>query len=147
AGATADMEQMKGKRSIASSALSGGGVATRTGSIDTIVFACDAGMGSSAMGASVLRRKIRAAGFPDVSVTNKAIANLADDVDLVITHQDLTERARQRTPSALHVSVEDFMGSPRYDEVVELLRRTATDAGVSDGEGSATPAADVESSA
>ena len=50
-----------------------------------------------------------------------AIPNLTDEWDLVVTHQDLTERARQRTPSAVHVSVDNFMGSPRYDEIVELL--------------------------
>ncbi|WP_324649848.1 PTS mannitol transporter subunit IICBA [Georgenia sp. H159] len=125
AGATASMEQMKGKRSSVAGMLTGeGGVATRTGTIQSIVFACDAGMGSSAMGASVLRRKIRAAGHDDVTVVNKAISSLTDDVDLVVTHRDLTDRARQRTPSALHVSVDDFMASPRYDEVVELVDRS-----------------------
>ena len=78
-------------------------------------------MGSSAMGASVLRKKIQAAGHGDVTVVNKAISNLDDDYDLVVTHQDLTDRARQRTPSAIHVSVDNFMGSPRYDEIVELI--------------------------
>ena len=43
------------------------------------MFACDAGMGSSAMGASVLRKKVQAAGYTDVTVINKAIANLTDD--------------------------------------------------------------------
>jgi PTS system mannitol-specific IIC component len=126
--ATADMEAMKGKKSIASSALGGsdvaGGAALLTKPIRSIVFACDAGMGSSAMGASILRRKIQAAGFGDVTVVNKAIANLTDDVDLVVSHQDLTARARQRTESAVHVSVDNFMGSPAYDEIVELLGRT-----------------------
>ncbi|KRE21055.1 PTS mannitol transporter subunit IICB [Agromyces sp. Soil535] len=89
--------------------------------IHTIVFACDAGMGSSAMGATVLRNKIKKAGIDSVTVTNKAIANLTDDVDLVITHQDLTDRAKLQSPSALHVSVENFMGSPKYDEIVNLL--------------------------
>jgi PTS system mannitol-specific IIC component len=116
--ATADMEALKGKRSVASSIL-GGAAAGRQ--IRTIVFACDAGMGSSAMGASVLRKKIQAAGHGDVRVTNAAIANLTDSYDLVVTHRDLTERARQRTPSAIHVSVDNFMASPRYDEIVELL--------------------------
>jgi PTS system mannitol-specific IIC component len=118
--ATADMEAMKGKKSIASSAIAGGS----TGAIHSIVFACDAGMGSSAMGASVLRKKVHAAGYGDVTVVNKAIANLSDDVDLVVTHQDLTPRAKQRTPSAVHVSVDNFMNSPRYDEIVDLLHRT-----------------------
>ena len=97
--------------------------------IKNIVFACDAGMGSSAMGASVLRNKIKAAGFPDVKVTNSAIANLTDTYDVVITHQDLTERAKPATASAVHVSVDNFMNSPRYDEIVELVEASNTDSG------------------
>ncbi len=124
AAATADMESMKGKKSSVASALGGGGAATLTRPISTIVFACDAGMGSSAMGASVLRRKIQKAGFGDVKVTNAAISNLTDTYDLVVSHRDLTARARQKTPSAAHVSVEDFMSSPRYDEIVEQLEQT-----------------------
>jgi PTS system mannitol-specific IIC component len=112
---------MKGKKSIASSTLAG---ATAGDAIHKIVFACDAGMGSSAMGASVLRKKIQQAGHDDVTVVNKSIANLDDEWDLVVTHQDLTERARQRTGSAVHVSVDNFMGSPKYDEIVELLEQT-----------------------
>nr|WP_259140263.1 PTS mannitol transporter subunit IICBA [Tsukamurella ocularis] len=117
--ATAEMESLKGKKSSVASML------TRTaaqGPVRSIVFACDAGMGSSAMGASVLRRKIQKAGFADVTVVNQAISNLTDTYDLVVTHRDLTERARQLTGSAVHVSVDDFMSSPRYDDVVELIR-------------------------
>ncbi len=126
--ATASMQSMKGKTSVASSALLGGGAANAIGApIRNIVFACDAGMGSSAMGASVLLRKVRAAGFDDVTVVNKAIANLEDTYDVVVTHQDLTDRAKQRTGSAVHVSVDNFMASPRYDEIVELVRQTHGD--------------------
>jgi PTS system mannitol-specific IIC component len=92
--------------------------------IHNIVFACDAGMGSSAMGASVLRNKIKKAGFTDVDVKNVAIANLTDDVDLIVTHQDLTPRARTMSPSAQHVSVDNFMNSPQYDAIVEELKST-----------------------
>jgi PTS system mannitol-specific IIC component len=120
--ATASMEAMKGRSSIASTALVGR--ATHH-PVRAVVFACDAGMGSSAMGASVLRRKIQEAGFADVTVVNKAIANLTDDYDIVVSHQDLTDRARQQAPTATHVSVDNFMGSPRYDEVVEMVRRSA----------------------
>src|SRR5690606_18452865 len=111
--------------------------------VRSIVFACDAGMGSSAMGASVLRKKIQAAGHADVTVVNKAISNLTDDVDLVVTHQDLTERARRQAPSAVHVSVENFMGSPRYDEIVELLDRTDAPAATEDAASAAPEAGDV----
>ncbi|CAJ1506785.1 PTS mannitol transporter subunit IICBA [[Mycobacterium] burgundiense] len=121
AAATAEMEALKGKKSSVAGALVDGGA--RTGPIRNIVFACDAGMGSSAMGASVLRKKVQQAGHREVKVTNQSIANLTDDYSLVVTHRDLTDRARLKTPSAIHVSVDDFMGSPRYDEIVELLGR------------------------
>jgi PTS system mannitol-specific IIC component len=120
--ATEEMEAMKGKASVASSMLVGGG--PHTGPIHKIVFACDAGMGSSAMGASVLRRKVQQAGFDDVTVVNRAIQNLEDEWDLVVVHRDLADRARLRTPSAAHVTVDNFMNSPRYDEVVEVLHQT-----------------------
>ena len=112
---------MKGKKSVVARPRCVGAAARTSGPIRSIVFACDAGMGSSAMGASVLRKKIQAAGFGDVTVVNKAISNLTDTYDLVVTHQDLTDRAQQKTPSAIHVSVDNFMNSPRYDEIVELI--------------------------
>ena len=120
-------EANKGKASGALAGLRGDAsdLASHTGPIRNIVFACDAGMGSSAMGASVLRNKIKAAGFPDVKVVNKAIAGLDDSFDVVVSHQDLIERARQKTPSAIHVSVDNFMASPKYDEVVEMVKEAA----------------------
>lgn len=137
--ATSRMEAMKGKKSSVSSTLTGAGATTAVmaGPIKNIVFACDAGMGSSAMGASVLRNKIKAAGYPDVKVTNSAIANLSDTYDVVITHQDLTERAKPATGSAVHVSVDNFMNSPRYDEIVELVKSSNTEGTA----GAAAPAA------
>jgi PTS system mannitol-specific IIC component len=97
------------------------------GELKNIVFACDAGMGSSAMGASVLRNKIKKAGIEGVTVTNQSIANLKGDADLVITHQDLTARARDKSPNSVHVSVENFMNSPKYDEVVRMLQSDTTE--------------------
>ncbi|MFS0712684.1 PTS mannitol transporter subunit IICB [Microbacterium sp. 2P01SA-2] len=107
----------------AEDAAAGAGTATATKPIQSIVFACDAGMGSSAMGASVLRNKFKKAGVEGVTVVNKAIANLDGSADLVITQNQLTDRARQRTPEAMHVSVDNFMNSPKYDEVVDMVRK------------------------
>ena len=151
ASATAKMEQMKGKKSSVAGALTGAGAAGagaaaaadasgHTGPIRKIVFACDAGMGSSAMGATVLRKKVRAAGFDDVEVTNKAISSLSDEWDVVVTQKELTDRARQRTGSAVHVSVDQFMNSPRYDEVVELVETR-------NGDGDAAPEATAAAAA
>ncbi|HEL2057046.1 TPA: PTS mannitol transporter subunit IICBA [Streptococcus suis] len=92
-----------------------------TNSVKQIIFACDAGMGSSAMGASLLREKVKKAGL-DIPVTNKAIANLQDtEQTLIVTQQELADRAAQRTPRAIHVAVDNFLTSPKYDEIVAKL--------------------------
>jgi len=133
--AIAQTEANKGKSSAAMDALrassgtgaagaaaaAGTGVATDR-RIENIVFACDAGMGSSAMGASVLRNKFKKAGVEGVTVTNQAIANLDGSADLVITQQQLTDRAKAQSPNSVHVSVDNFMNSPKYEEVVEMVR-------------------------
>ncbi|WP_210479755.1 PTS mannitol transporter subunit IICB [Naasia sp. SYSU D00948] len=115
-GAEAAAEEGTGSGAGAGAA---GGVATDRKPLRNIVFACDAGMGSSAMGATVLRNKIKKAGIEGVTVVNKAIANLDDSADLVITQRELTPRAERQAPHAEHVSVDNFMNSPRYDEVVQ----------------------------
>ncbi|GEN52791.1 PTS mannitol transporter subunit IICB [Halobacillus faecis] len=138
--ATAKMEEMKGKKSSVSGQLNSQQeeqkekvneeVSERNtdvvpsvdrSRVDKIIFACDAGMGSSAMGASLLKNKFKKAGI-QIDVTNMAINDLPNDVDIVITHKDLTERAIQRVPNAHHISVENFLNSPKYDELVNELK-------------------------
>lgn len=135
--AVAATEANKGKKSAVLDGLVAEGNAdtgTATGTatatlVRNIVFACDAGMGSSAMGASVLRNKIKKAGVDGVTVTNQSIANLTGDADLVITHQDLTDRAREKSPNSQHISVDNFMNSPKYDDVVALVKRNDSQGG------------------
>lgn len=119
--ATAKMEEMKGKKSSVSSVLTTQ-TAVNPESVNKIVFACDAGMGSSAMGASILRNKVKKAGL-DVEVINTAISNLPADADVVITHKDLTDRAKAKLPNVTHISVENFLNSPKYDELVNSLKK------------------------
>ncbi|WP_101846362.1 PTS mannitol transporter subunit IICB [Halobacillus sp. Marseille-P3879] len=135
--ATAKMEDMKGKKSSVSDNLSheeqseeAAPVQERSTdevpalnreNVEKIIFACDAGMGSSAMGSSLLKNKFKKASI-DIDVTNMAINDLPSDVDVVITHKDLTERAIQKVPDAYHISVENFLNSPKYDELVEELK-------------------------
>jgi PTS system mannitol-specific IIC component len=126
-GAVAKTEAMKGKSSSVLGGLTGAGAAAADNRlVRNIVFACDAGMGSSAMGASVLRNKIKKAGLEGITVVNQAIANLDGTADLVITHQDLAARAKEKSPNSIFVSVDNFMNSPKYDEVVALLQSNAT---------------------
>ncbi|WP_156760917.1 PTS mannitol transporter subunit IICBA [Microbacterium karelineae] len=119
--AVARTQANKGKESSVLAGLAGAQtVATKA--IERVVFACDAGMGSSAMGAGVLRKKFKDAGIDGVNVTNKSIANLDGTADLVVTQAQLTDRARHNEPDAIHVSVGQFMNAPEYDEVVEMVR-------------------------
>ena len=89
--------------------------------IKHIIFACDAGMGSSAMGASILRDKVKKAGL-NIDVTNRAIANLTDAADtLVVTQEELAPRAAKMAPSATRVSVSNFLNSPKYEAIIDSL--------------------------
>lgn len=107
--ATEKMEKLKNKDEIELNAK-----------INKIVFACDAGMGSSAMGASLLRNKIEKAGL-DVEVMNCAIEDIPTDGDIIITHKNLTGRAKEKAPDKKHISIDDFISTPVYDKIVEKL--------------------------
>jgi mannitol PTS system EIICBA or EIICB component len=92
--------------------------------VHKVIFACDAGMGSSAMAASMLRDNAEKAGVSDLVVENKSINEIPDDADVVITHKDLTDRARQKLPGAHHISVDNFLDSARYDELIQGIAST-----------------------
>ncbi|SUU00003.1 PTS system mannitol-specific EIICBA component [Actinobacillus lignieresii] len=113
--AQAEMAAMK--------AQSKGGVASVAGdfsNIRKIYVSCDAGMGSSAMGASMLRKKVQAAGL-NIEVQNIAINDLPQDSQLVVTHKDLTARAQKQVPSAQHLSLNNFLDGAFYDSLVAKL--------------------------
>ncbi|WP_338788308.1 PTS mannitol transporter subunit IICB [Metabacillus sp. FJAT-53654] len=125
--ATAKMEALKGKKSSVSEKLTTAEPVKTAEEFDfnnvhKIIFACDAGMGSSAMGASILRNKVQKADIKDVEVTNTSINNIPNDADIVITHKDLTDRAKAKLPNAHHVSVDNFLNSPRYEEIINELK-------------------------
>lgn len=87
--------------------------------VKKIVVACDAGMGSSAMGATLLRGKLKEAGL-EIEVTNEAINDL-EIADIVITQNELTDRARKKLPGAQHFSIDNFMDAAFYDDVIAKL--------------------------
>jgi mannitol PTS system EIICBA or EIICB component len=93
--------------------LKGTGTAVKK-NIKKVVFACDAGMGSSAMGATTLRNKFKKAGL-NVEVINTAIENIPSDAEVVITHENLADRARRSAPNAEHISVKDFIENNVFD--------------------------------
>ena len=89
--------------------------------IDRIVFACDAGMGSSAMGSAVMQRKLSAAGFNNIKVSHASVSEVPAGTRLVICHKDLAERAAASAPGARLVTITNFMNAPEYDALVEEI--------------------------
>ncbi|PKH23665.1 PTS mannitol transporter subunit IICBA [Enterobacterales bacterium CwR94] len=124
--ATRRMQDMKAQSKGQAAAATGAAtaVADLNGDLShvrKIIVACDAGMGSSAMGAGVLRKKVQDAGLSNISVTNSAINSLPGDVDIVITHRDLTERAMRQVPQAQHISLSNFLDSGLYSDLTTRL--------------------------
>lgn len=96
----------------------------KTNKISKIVFACDAGMGSSAMGATVLRKKIAAAGLSGMEVVHASVSSIPADAQVVVTHQELRERAQHSNPNAELVLITNFLAAPEYDMLVERLKES-----------------------
>lgn len=98
--------------------------AAKTNKISKIVFACDAGMGSSAMGATVLRKKIAAAGLSGMEVVHASVSSIPADAQVVVTHQELRERAQHSNPNAELVLITNFLAALEYDMLVERLKES-----------------------
>lgn len=92
------------------------------GTVSKIVFVCDAGMGSSAMGATTLTKKLNAAGMK-VTVEHFALDDVPKDTQVIVTHKSLVERAETRCPNALIFPITNFMGGKEYDEIVAQLTK------------------------
>ncbi|MFL0266642.1 PTS mannitol transporter subunit IICB [Candidatus Clostridium radicumherbarum] len=87
-----------------------------------IVFACDAGMGSSAMGESILKKKIKEAGF-DVTVRHSAVNEIPKEAEVVFTQESLAARAMQVAPNAKIVTIKNFLDNSTYDNFVKSLKK------------------------
>ncbi len=98
------------------------GTPLKKAEVSKIVFACDAGMGSSAMGATTLRKKIKAANL-DIEVIHTSIEEIPADAQMVVTHESLAARVSQRLPKAEVITIANFVGAPEYDSLVERLKK------------------------
>lgn len=96
------------------------GQITKAESVKKVIFACDAGMGSSAMGATKFRNRIKAA-RPDLIVTNTSVDTIPADCDVAVVQVTLAERARKSVPNAQIVTINNFLGDPQLDILYEQL--------------------------
>lgn len=91
--------------------------------LSKVIFACDAGMGSSAMGCSLLRKKLMKAGL-EPEVDHVAVANIPEDADLVVTNSNLADRAKNITKGKIPIiEIQNFMDDKEYNRIVSEIQR------------------------
>ncbi len=95
-------------------------VSISSGAVKKIVFACDAGMGSSAMGATKFRNRIKPLNT-GITVTNTSVDNVPADCDIVVCQVTLQERAKKSAPQAQLVTIGNFLADPNLDQLYNSI--------------------------
>ena len=93
---------------------------SRVGFVNLIMFACDAGMGSSALGATRFRKRTSLAGL-EVKVRNCAVDQVPDATDLIVCQRGLAERVKSTNPDKEVVIIDNFLSDPALDILLERL--------------------------
>ena len=93
--------------------------------VKKIIFACDAGMGSSAMGATKFRNRLKKV-CPDIHVSNTSVDNIPADCDIAVVQTTLADRARKSAPQAQLVTIGNFLADPALDELYKQLTAKET---------------------
>ncbi len=96
------------------------GIAAAAGAIPKIVFACDAGMGSSALGATRFKARLMKAGLPGIKCTNCAVGEIPADASLVVCQKELESRARLSGKEVLGIT--NFLSDPALDALLEACK-------------------------
>lgn len=122
AGKDTSLEEATAKKDSMKKASKGQNVEIQKNGIIKIAFACDAGMGSSAMGATVLKKKIDKAGLKDIEVMHTPVSSIPSDINIVVTHEELGERAAHSNPDARLILITNFLAAPEYDQLIEDLQ-------------------------
>jgi PTS system mannitol-specific IIC component len=87
--------------------------------VKTIIFACEAGMGSSLMSVNALKKKLKAAQISDVAVVHKAVREIPADAQVVVVHKGLAKTARLKAPNAVVLAFNHFLNDPIFDKLVK----------------------------
>jgi mannitol-specific phosphotransferase system IIBC component len=89
--------------------------------VKTIIFACEAGMGSSLMSVNSLKKKLKAAQITDVVVVHKPAREIPADAQVVVVHKGLAKTAKAKAPNAVVVAFNHFLNDPVFDKLVKSL--------------------------
>lgn len=91
--------------------------------IKTLIVACDAGMGSSVMLTSQLKKKL---GKYGVSVAHSPVAEIPRDTQVVLCHKGLAARAKAVVPDAVVIPFQIFMGDPAFAKLEKAIKDGGT---------------------
>lgn len=112
-------QQMRQMKAGEKTSDDGDGTASDT-NVRKIIFACDAGMGSSAMGATKFRNRIKEV-RPEIIVKNTSVDNIPEDCDVAVVQAALADRASKSAPRARLVTIGNFLADPALDELYRQL--------------------------
>ena len=111
---------MKAEAKGAAPAVALTGADVKAADIKKIIFACDAGMGSSAMGATKFRNRIKPLNL-GIVVTNTSVDNVPGDANVVVCQTILQDRAAKSAPQARLVTLNNFLADPSLDALYDEL--------------------------
>ncbi len=89
--------------------------------IKTIIFACEAGIGSSLMSVNALKKKLKAANVTSVGVVHSATSTLPADAQFIICHKSLKKMVQAKVPNAVVIGFNLFFNDPIFDKIVKAI--------------------------
>lgn len=89
--------------------------------VNTIILACEAGMGSSLMSVNALKKKLKKAKVSNVNVVHKPARAIPSDAQVVVVHKSLADVAQGKAPDAVVVTFNMFLNDPAFDSVVNAF--------------------------
>ena len=89
--------------------------------IKKIIFACDAGMGSSAMGAARFKSRIKDLNL-GIEVAAAPVDNVPADAQIIVTHESLAQRAEDKYDDKEIIEIKNFL---KDDNIEALYNRLA----------------------
>ena len=89
--------------------------------VNTIILACEAGMGSSLMTVNALKKKLKKAKVSNVTVIHKPARGIPDNAQVVVVHKGLAKTAQNKVPDAVIVTFSMFLNDPVFDTIVQAF--------------------------
>lgn len=89
--------------------------------VNTIILACEAGMGSSLMSVNALKKKLKKAKVSNVKVLHKPARAIPDDAQVIVVHKGLAKVAQKKAPNAVVVTFSHFLNDPAFDTLVQAF--------------------------